>query len=162
MTWWMTWKRRSTSWIVRSVKIYKEVLYRLTRWFLWIENQNHPLRSQERPLSFLELHDGKHGRDGVLPEEYQKLNIYILNLSQTKIKYCLKWRQPPIEDNLQILKIEYLSNHWSDLPQFVYIRLGDQTKIKNCLTWRLTPMKDNLKILTVEYLSNHWSDLPQM
>ena len=30
----------------------------------------------------------------------------------TKLNYknCLKWKWPPMEDNLEILKVEYLSN----------------------------------------------------
>ena len=38
----------------------------------------------------------------------------ILNLSlddQTIFYKSLKWRRPPMEDDLQILKEEYLSNH---------------------------------------------------
>ena len=33
----------------------------------------------------------------------------------------------------QILKVEYLSNHWSDLPQILNLSLGEQTKTKNAL-----------------------------
>jgi hypothetical protein len=46
----------------------------------------------------------------------------------------LKWkttsngRWPQMEDNLKILKVEYLSNHWSDLPQILNLSSGDQTK----------------------------------
>ena len=36
-----------------------------------------------------------------------------------------------MEDDLKILKIEYLSNFWSDLPQIWNLNLGDQTKIDN-------------------------------
>ena len=36
-----------------------------------------------------------------------------------------------MEDDLKILKVEYLSNHWSDLPQILNLSLGDQTKSKN-------------------------------
>ena len=44
---------------------------------------------------------------------------------------CLKWRRPPMEDDLKILKVEYLSNHSSDPPQILNLSLGDQTKIIN-------------------------------
>jgi hypothetical protein len=44
---------------------------------------------------------------------------------------CLKWRRPPMEDHLKILKVEYLSNHWSYLSQILDLSSGDQTKIKN-------------------------------
>ena len=36
-----------------------------------------------------------------------------------------------MEEDLKILKVEYLSNHWSDFPQILNLSLGDQTKIKN-------------------------------
>ena len=36
-----------------------------------------------------------------------------------------------MEDDLNILKFEYISNHWSDFPQTLNLSLGDQTKIKN-------------------------------
>ena len=35
-----------------------------------------------------------------------------------------------MEDDLKILKVEFLSNHWSDFPQILDLSLGDQTKIK--------------------------------
>ena len=36
-----------------------------------------------------------------------------------------------MEDDLKILEVEYLSNHWSDFLQILNLSLGDQTKIKN-------------------------------
>ena len=36
-----------------------------------------------------------------------------------------------MEDDLKILKLEYISNHWLDFPQILNLGLGDQTKIKN-------------------------------
>ena len=36
-----------------------------------------------------------------------------------------------MEDDLKILKVEYLSNHWLDLPQILNLSSGDQTKSKN-------------------------------
>jgi hypothetical protein len=47
-----------------------------------------------------------------------------------QIQKCLKW-QPPMEDDLKILKVEYLRNHWLDLPQISNLSSGDQTKNKN-------------------------------
>jgi hypothetical protein len=44
-----------------------------------------------------------------------------------------------MEDNLKILKVEYLSNHWSDLSQIWNLSLWDQTKIKNCSNRRQPP-----------------------
>ena len=59
-----------------------------------------------------------------------------------------------MEDDLKILKVEYLSNHWSDLPQILNLGWGDQTKIE--ISWN----EDDLQWKTskVEYFSNHLSD----
>ena len=35
-----------------------------------------------------------------------------------------------MEDDFKILKVEYLSNYWSDFPQILNLSKGDQTKIK--------------------------------
>ena len=67
-------------------------------------------------------------------------------------------RQPPMEDNLKILKVEYLSNHSSDPPQILNFSSGEQTKNKKSSKWRQPSMEDDLKILKVEYLSNHCMD----
>ena len=47
--------------------------------------------------------------------------------------HWIKWRRPPMEDNLKTLKIEYLSNHWLNKSPILNLSLGDKTKIKNCL-----------------------------
>jgi hypothetical protein len=67
-----------------------------------------------------------------------------------------------MEDDLKIFKLEYRSDHLSDLPQILNTRLSEHTKIENCLKWRQPQMKDDLKILKLEYLSNHLSDLPHL
>ena len=36
-----------------------------------------------------------------------------------------------MEDDLQKLKVEYLSIHWLDFPQILNLSLGDQTKVTN-------------------------------
>ena len=36
-----------------------------------------------------------------------------------------------MEDDLKILKFEYLSNHWPDFSQILNLSSGDQTKITN-------------------------------
>ena len=36
-----------------------------------------------------------------------------------------------MEEDLKILKVQYLSNHWMDFPQILNLSLGDQAKIKN-------------------------------
>jgi hypothetical protein len=56
---------------------------------------------------------------------------------------CLKWRRPPLEDDLKILKVEYLSNQSSDPPQILNLSSAEQTKIINAsnednLQWKTT------------------------
>jgi hypothetical protein len=54
-----------------------------------------------------------------------------------------KCRQPPMEDDLIISKVKYLS------------------KVLKSSKWKWLPMEDNLKILNVEYFSNHlWDPTP--
>ena len=53
-----------------------------------------------------------------------------------------KSREPPIEDDLKILKVEYFSNQSSDLPQIFNLIFGDQTKMEYCLN------KDDLQLKT--------------
>ena len=45
-----------------------------------------------------------------------------------------------LEEDLKILKVEYLNIHWSDLLQILNLSFGDQTKIKNAddLQWKTT------------------------
>jgi hypothetical protein len=48
-----------------------------------------------------------------------------------------------MEDDLKILKVEYLSNNSSDPPHILNLSLGDQTKIKKSwnedyLQWKKT------------------------
>ena len=40
-------------------------------------------------------------------------------------------RGPPMEEDLKIFKVEFLSNHWSDFTQILNLSLGDQTEITN-------------------------------
>jgi hypothetical protein len=65
-----------------------------------------------------------------------------------------------MEDHLKILKVEYFSNHCTDLPKLSNLSLGDQTKIKFGLKFDMKTtsngplMEDDLKKLKGEYLSN--------
>ena len=61
-----------------------------------------------------------------------------------------------MEDDLKLLKGEYLYNHWLDLPQIFNLSRVDQTNIEYCLKWRRPPMEDDLNILNVEYLKKHF------
>ena len=59
-----------------------------------------------------------------------------------------------MEDDLKILKVEYLSNYWSDLPQILNLCLGDQTKLD------ITHNEDDSQWkMTSKYLKvNIWSN----
>ena len=60
-----------------------------------------------------------------------------------------------MEDDLKILKAEYLSCHWLDHPQILNLNWGKQTQMEKYFKWRWPPMEDDFKILKVEYLSNY-------
>ena len=71
-------------------------------------------------------------------------------------------RRPPIEDDLKIVKVEYLSNHLLDTTKILNLNLGEQTIFYKSLKRRRPTMKDDLKILKVEYISNHLLDHTQI
>ena len=80
----------------------------------------------------------------------------LCRLKMLEMKKTSNARGTPMEDDLKILKVEYLSIHWSDFLQILNLSSGDHIKIKN--VWN----EDDLKILKIEYLSNHWPDLSQI
>ena len=55
---------------------------------------------------------------------------------------------PPLFQRLSF-KVEYLSNHWSDLTQILNLSLGDQTKLYKWFKWWQPPMEDDLKCYPV-------------
>ena len=67
-----------------------------------------------------------------------------------------------MEEELKILKVEYLRNHSLDQTQILNLGLDDQTIFYNSLKERWPPMEEDLKLLKVEYLNNRWLDLPQI
>jgi hypothetical protein len=66
-----------------------------------------------------------------------------------------------MEDDLKILKVQYLNNHLLDLPQLLNIRLRTISKLKITVNEESLSMEDDLKIWKGEYASNHWLDLPE-
>ena len=67
-----------------------------------------------------------------------------------------------MEDDLKILKVEYLRNHLLDHTQILNLSWDDQTILYKSFKWRRPPMEDDHKILKVEYLSNHLLDPSQI
>ena len=67
-----------------------------------------------------------------------------------------------MEDNLKILKLEYLSSPLMDLAQILNLSLDDETIFYKYFKWKWPPMEDNLKILKLEYLRNHLLDYTQI
>ena len=61
-----------------------------------------------------------------------------------------------MEDDLKILKGEYLSNHWPDLSQFFNLIEGECTKIKawkeDDHQWKKTPKYKKLNISATIFL----------
>ena len=58
-----------------------------------------------------------------------------------------------MEDDLKILKVEFLSNDWLDFPQIWNLSSGDQTKSK---------MLDLKKTSIEDVLNNNWLDPPKI
>jgi hypothetical protein len=69
-----------------------------------------------------------------LLDHTQILNLYLDD--QTIFYKYLKWRQPPVEDNLKILKVENLSKHLLDHAQTLNVSLDDQTIFYKYLKFR--------------------------
>ena len=59
-----------------------------------------------------------------------------------------------MEDDLKILKKDYLSNHLLDPTKLLKLSLDDQTMLYKSFKWRQPPMEDGLKLFKVDYLSN--------
>ena len=73
--------------------------------------------------------------------------IFKLSLDDQTVSYkYFKWRQPPIEDDLKILKEEYLSNQLLDHTQILNFSLDNQTIFYKYFKWRQPPQEDDLKI----------------
>ena len=92
-------------------------------------------------------------------------------IQRCQMKITSNGRWPKMEDDLKIWKVEYLSDHWSDLTQIWNLSLQDLTRGYKGVNWRWTRMEDDLRWKTtssrrrpqkVEYLSNHLLDLPQI
>ena len=67
-----------------------------------------------------------------------------------------------MEDDLKILKVEYLCNHLLDHGQILNLNVDDHTIFYKFFKWRRPPMEEDLKIIQVEYLSNHLLDNTQI
>ena len=54
---------------------------------------------------------------------------YIVNFCNEDVLKCKTTSNIRIERQPQILKVEYLSNHWLDLAQILNLSLYDQSKL---------------------------------
>jgi hypothetical protein len=97
------------------------------------------LRGPNKNIKLLEMKTTSNGRrpqniKSWIPQQPiigSSSNFKLKLIGPNKNTKCLKWRRPPMEDDLKILNIKYLSNHSSDPPQILNLSSGDQTKIKN-------------------------------
>ena len=94
-----------------------------------------------------------------LIKSFSNFKLKLRGLNQNR--KCLKWRQPPKESDLKILKVKYISNPWPNLPQILNLSSVDKNKI-NMLEMKTTSNGRRPQILSIEYLSTHLSDLPQI
>ena len=67
-----------------------------------------------------------------------------LQLIWTTISKSFKWRRPPIEDDLNLLKVEYLNNLFLDHTQILNLSLNVQTIFCQSYKWRLPPMEEDI------------------
>ena len=67
-----------------------------------------------------------------------------------------------MEDDLEILKVEYLSNYLLDPTQILNLSFDDQIIFYKFFKWRRPPMEENLNISKVEYISNQLLDHTQI
>ena len=92
--------------------------------------------------------------------------------SYSNFKLQLKWPNYVVqillmkttsnEDDLKILKVEYLNHRLLDNAQMFNLSLYDKTIYCKSFKWRRPPMEDDLKILKVEYISNRLLDPTQI
>ena len=61
-----------------------------------------------------------------------------------------------MEDDLNILKVEYLSNHLLDHIQILNLSLDDQTMFYKSSQWRRPQMGDNLRLNDVLKVYRMW------
>ena len=80
---------------------------------------------------------------------YSDLKLMLIGLNQRvqrcQMKITSIGRQPNVEDDLKIWKVEYVSNHWSDLTQIWNLSLYGFAKRYTSVKWRWPPMEDDLK-----------------
>ena len=72
----------------------------------------------------------------------------ISNLSfddQTIFYKSFKGGRSPMEDDIKILKVEYISNHLLDPTQIFNLSLDDQTVLYKSIKWRQPPMYKSSK-----------------
>ena len=71
-----------------------------------------------------------------------------------------------MEDDLKILKVEYLSNHLLDHTQILNLSLYDQTIICKSFKWRQLPMEDDLNIKSgisqEPLIGSYWNYKPKL
>jgi hypothetical protein len=71
---------------------------------------------------------------------YSNLKLKLLGSNQSEQTYQMKTtssgRRPLTEDDLIIWKVEYISNHWSDLTQIWNLNYWDQTTVHKGIKWR--------------------------
>ena len=69
----------------------------------------------------------------------------------------LRLRRPPMEDDLKIIKLDYLSNHLLDHTQILNLSCDNQPVFYKTFKWRWPTIEDVIKILKAKYLSNYFS-----
>ena len=63
-------------------------------------------------------------------------------------KQSVQWRLPPKEDDLRILKVEYLSDRLLDPTQILNLSLDDQIIFDKFFRFRQPPTEEDLQLKT--------------
>ena len=96
-----------------------------TDWiFIKIETETQVAKPKPKMLQIKTTSNGRQPQNIINWISQKQLICFSLNFKlkirgSNQNKRGLKLRQPPMEDDLNILKVECLSNHWLDLPQIL-------------------------------------------
>jgi hypothetical protein len=129
------------------------------------------LRWPKQSVQILQLKMTSHGRrpqnirsgisQQLLIGSYSNFKFQLI-LPKSILYQSFKWWRHPTEDDLKILKVEYLGRPLLNHTQILSLSVYEQTIFCQSFKWRRPLMEDALEILKVECLSNHLLDHTQI
>ena len=153
-------RRRSTSCQVMSLIFYMLLHLSQTRWYMKKKNVPTPLRSQERPLSFLKGHVG----DGVLPGMLWAsflICCFIYPQQDDTRRWIMSWLHSGVR-NVLIASLKDMEETEYFLPSYELLFLYATSCVPNKMKDVLTPLRSQERSLC--FLKGHVGDgvLPGM